>query len=106
MILIRWYYLVSFFQTFKKTAIEIDLPMKDLSEEELIQKCWSTLSAENFNIVGPYAMDLEISVFDELKIKRGNLNQLNHNTILEWLPKDIPVSFNKSIYLSLLNAFG
>ena len=80
--------------------------MKDLSEEELIQKCWNTLSAENFNIVGRYAMDLEISVFDELKIKRGNLNQLNHNTILERLPKDIPVSFDKPIYLSLLNAFG
>ena len=71
--------------------------MQDLSEEELIQKCWSTLSAENFNLVGNYAMDLEISVFDELKIKRGNLNQLNHNTILERLPTDIPVSSDKSI---------
>ena len=70
--------------------------MSNLSEEELIQKCGRTLGANNFNIVGHYAMDLEISVFDDLKIKRGNLNQLNSNTILERLPRDIPVSFHNS----------
>ncbi len=81
-----------YFQTFKKSAKEIDSTLKDLTDQELKEACWKRLSAEDFNIVGNYVMDLQVSVFDQLKIKRGNLNQLNSCTLLERLPNHIPVS--------------
>ena len=39
-------------------------------------------------------MDIEVSVFESLKIKRANLIQLNHSTLLERLQKPIPVSLH------------
>jgi hypothetical protein len=85
----------TFFQTFKKAAKTIDLKYAHLSQDELIENGWIALNgAQEFNKLGDYAMDLEISVFDKLKIKRGNINQLNNCTKLERLPKSIAVSYN------------
>ena len=71
-----------------------DASLADLSEQQLEEKCWAALSDQNFNRLGEYSMDSEVSVFESLKIKRANLNQLNHSTLLERLQKPIPVSLH------------
>lgn len=100
----KFSYILYFFQTFKKSAIQKDSQFVHCSPTELEEQCWNFLSSEGFNILGDYAMDIEKSIFDEINMKRGNLNQLNRNTLLERLPTSIPVSYCY-YYLLFINYF-
>ena len=94
MLMFSWHKFYPFcFQTFKKTAKMKDESLAHISELELEQKCWDSFSEKNFNRLGEYAMDIQVSVFEALKIKRANLNQLNSRTLLERLQIPIPVSY-------------